>query len=249
MAASLGNADHLGAPLDLAVDALARIGSWREAHVGEDVLLGLVQKGGELGQPGAHLIGHLAPRGLGGAGVVLSKRGGDEGRDDAPAALAGMGEGVAQEVHPRVRPQAGPRAGSTALPGAPASQRRPPRSARSGARNTRAPAALMPSCASEITSLTPARPRRSSRRRNSTQKVSAAATPLAMPSTSRRPSVLAATAMVTATETIRPASRTFTTTRDVTTSGVAGAAPNRVSARRVRSAQLCGSSVCRNVSI
>jgi hypothetical protein len=31
--------------------------------------------------------------------------------------------------------------------------------------------------------------------------------------------------------------------------GVAGAAPNRVSARRVRSAQLCGSSVCRNVSI
>jgi len=31
-----------------------------------------------------------------------------------------------------------------------------------------------------------------------------------MPSTSRRPSVLTATAMVTATDTIRPASRTFT---------------------------------------
>jgi hypothetical protein len=68
----------------------------------------------------------------------------------------------------------------------------------------------MPSCASEITSLTPARPRRLSLRRNSTQKVSASETPIAMPSTSRRPSVLTATAMVTATETMRPASRTFT---------------------------------------
>ena len=78
------------------------------------------------------------------------------------------------------------------------------------ARNTRATAALMPSCASEITSLTPASPRRLSLRRNSTQNVSASEAPIAMPRTSRRPSVLTATAMVTATETIRPASRTFT---------------------------------------
>jgi hypothetical protein len=68
----------------------------------------------------------------------------------------------------------------------------------------------MPSCASEITSFTPANPRRLSRRRNSTQKVSAFEAPIAMPSTSRRPSLLTATAMVTATETMRPASRTFT---------------------------------------
>jgi hypothetical protein len=34
--------------------------------------------------------------------------------------------------------------------------------------------------------------------------------PIAMPTTSRRPSVLTATAMVTATDTMRPASRTFT---------------------------------------
>jgi hypothetical protein len=68
----------------------------------------------------------------------------------------------------------------------------------------------MPSCASEITRLTPARPRRLSRRRNSTQKVSAAEAPIAMPRTSRLPSVLTATAIVTATETMRPASRTFT---------------------------------------
>jgi len=86
------------------------------------------------------------------------------------------------------------------------------------ARNTRATAALMPSCASEITSLTPASPRRLSLRRNSTQKVSASEGPIAMPRergpsparASRRPSVLTATAMVTATETMRPASRTFT---------------------------------------
>jgi hypothetical protein len=47
-------------------------------------------------------------------------------------------------------------------------------------------------------------------RRKSTQNVSASEAPIAMPSTSRRPSVLTATAMVTATETMRPASRTFT---------------------------------------
>jgi len=68
----------------------------------------------------------------------------------------------------------------------------------------------MPSCASETTSFTPASPRRFSLRRNSTQKVAASAAPIARPSTSRRPSVLSATAMVTATETMRPASRTFT---------------------------------------
>jgi hypothetical protein len=76
--------------------------------------------------------------------------------------------------------------------------------------HTRATATLMPSCTSEVTSLTPARPLRLSLRRNSTHKVSASEAPIAMPSTSRRPSVLTATAMVTATETILLASRTFT---------------------------------------
>ena len=71
-----------------------------EAHVGEDVLLGLVEQGGELGQLGPDLVGDLAPLGLGGVGMVLGEGGGDERRDDAPAALAGMGERVAHEVHP-----------------------------------------------------------------------------------------------------------------------------------------------------
>jgi hypothetical protein len=43
-----------------------------------------------------------------------------------------------------------------------------------------------------------------SRRRNSTQKVAASEAPIGMPSTSRRPSVLTATAMVTATENDAP---------------------------------------------
>jgi hypothetical protein len=75
--------------------------------------------------------------------------------------------------------------------------------------NTRATAALMPSCASEMTSFTPRRPRRARLRRKSVQKVSASDAPIAMPSTSRRPSLLTPTAMVTATETIRPACRTL----------------------------------------
>ncbi len=61
-----------------------------------------------------------------------------------------------------------------------------------------------------MTSLTPARPRRLSLRKNSIQKVSASEAPIAMPSTSRRPAVFTATATVTATETMRPACRTFT---------------------------------------
>ena len=71
--------------------------------------------------------------------------------------------------------------------------------------STLATAALMPSWASETTSLTPRRPRRVSLRRNSVQKVSASEGPISMPSTSRRPSVLTPTATITATETMRPA--------------------------------------------
>src|SRR5713101_4138706 len=68
-------------------------------------------------------------------------------------------------------------------------------------------AAFSPSCASEITSLTPRRPRRASERRNSVQKVSASETPIEIPSTSRRTSALTATATITATETMRPGFR------------------------------------------
>jgi hypothetical protein len=76
----------------------------REGQVGEDVLLGLVEEGGELRQLDADLIRDLAPLRLGGAGVVLGEGGRDEGRDDAPAAAAGMGERIAHEVHPAALP-------------------------------------------------------------------------------------------------------------------------------------------------
>ena len=79
-------------------------------------------------------------------------------------------------------------------------------------------AALMPSCGEEeqhtvrgtvcptngMTSLTPRRPRRVSLRKNSVQIGSAAEVPTSIPKTSRRPSVLTPTAMMAATETIRP---------------------------------------------
>ena len=75
------DADDLGAPLDLAVEALQGIGAVEllsvrdgEGHVGQDVGLGLVEQGGELGQLGPQLIGDLAPLSPGGVGVVLSRR-------------------------------------------------------------------------------------------------------------------------------------------------------------------------------
>ena len=73
----------------------------------------------------------------------------------------------------------------------------------------RVTAAFSPLWSSAITSLTPLSPRRARPRRNSVQKVSASDAPIAIPSTSRRPWSLTATATVTATETMRPASRTF----------------------------------------
>ena len=61
-------------------------------------------KRGELGQLGAQLVGDLAPLRLGGVGAVLGEGGGDEGGNDAPAALAGMGERVADDVNPAALP-------------------------------------------------------------------------------------------------------------------------------------------------
>lgn len=70
--------------------------------------------------------------------------------------------------------------------------------------STRATAALMPSWASEMTSSTPERPRATSLRRNSVQKVAASEGPTSSPSTSRWPSALTPMAKIAATETTRP---------------------------------------------
>src|SRR5437763_3140324 len=75
--------------------------------------------------------------------------------------------------------------------------------------STRRIAALSPSWASETTSLTPLRPRLTRPLRNVAQKVSASLGPRCRPTISRRPSASTATAIMAATETIRPPSRTF----------------------------------------
>ncbi len=61
-----------------------------------------------------------------------------------------------------------------------------------------------------MTSLTPRKPRRVSERKKSVQNGSASLGPTATPKTSRIPSVVTPTAIITATETMRPACRTFT---------------------------------------
>jgi len=125
----------------------------------------------------------LTPLGAGHFSVFLSEGGGDERGNDTPAVLAGMGQNIAHEVY------------AATLPG--------------GVQdfgNRR----FEPLMGIRDHQLAPRRPRRASERRNSVQKVSASEAPIAMPSTSRRPSLLTATATMTATETMRPVARTFT---------------------------------------
>ena len=162
--------------------SLARC-SLREGHVGQHVGLGLVHEGGELRHLGPELIGDAAPLGAGGFGVVLGEGGGDEGRDDAAAALAGMGQHVAHEVD------------AAALPG--------------GAQHLgdRGLDALMGVGDDQLDAAQAAPGRACAGRPSRT--VSASEVPISMPSTSRRPSLLTPTAMMTATETMRPPRRTF----------------------------------------
>ena len=77
----------------------------REAHIGEDVALGLVHQLGELLDPGSQLVGDLPPLRPGSVGIVLGEGGADEGRDDAASLLAGMGERVAHEVNATALPR------------------------------------------------------------------------------------------------------------------------------------------------
>ncbi len=60
-----------------------------------------------MGTLGQELIGDAPPLLLCGLGVVLGEGGGDEGRDDTPAAPAGMGQNVAHEVDAAALPGGG----------------------------------------------------------------------------------------------------------------------------------------------
>lgn len=69
-----------------------------EAHIGQHVGFGVVHQRGKLRQLRPELIGDGAPLRAGHGGIVLCEGGGDEGGDDASAALAGMGERTPHEV-------------------------------------------------------------------------------------------------------------------------------------------------------
>jgi len=100
------DADDLCAALDLAIDSFDRVCRMkfrpvllRKGHVGEHVLLGTVHESGEFRHLRADLVGDIAPLGACGLRCVLGEGRGDEGGDDAPAALSGMGERIAHEVN------------------------------------------------------------------------------------------------------------------------------------------------------
>lgn len=99
------DADDLAATLDLAVEALERVGGvelravlGREAHVGQHIGFGLIEQGGEPVHAWLGLIGDLAPLRAGSLGVVLGDGGADPGGDDAAQGLAGIGQGIAHEA-------------------------------------------------------------------------------------------------------------------------------------------------------
>ena len=105
------DADDLGAALDLAVERFERIGrvdfrpvspwgsSCRPARRFRPV-----HQSGEFWHFGSELVGDLAPLDTGGFGIVLGKGGADKGGDDAAALLAGIGQGIAHEVHTAALP-------------------------------------------------------------------------------------------------------------------------------------------------
>jgi len=95
------DANDFGAALDLAIEAFQWIGAvelravvFGEAHEGEHIGFGLVHQPRQFCDLGPKLISDLAPLQAGHLGVLLGKRGGNEGGDDAAALLAGMGQYV-----------------------------------------------------------------------------------------------------------------------------------------------------------
>jgi hypothetical protein len=98
-------ADDIGAPRDLAIQLLdgvrrMQLGSvvLGEGHKGQHIVFGVIPQRGELGHLGPDLVGQGAPLGAGGFCRVPREGGGDEGRDNLPPTLAGMGEGIALDV-------------------------------------------------------------------------------------------------------------------------------------------------------
>src|SRR5829696_7768856 len=161
------HAHHVGAPADLTVDPLQGVGRAQLGPVrrwepieGEQVGLGLQQQPGDLGHPALQVSDGVGQQPLGLLEVAGPEDRTDRGADQLLQVLGTVAQDIPEEVD------------RAALPGAP---------------STWAIAALRPSWASETTSCTPARPRRTRPRRNSRQNASVSAAPTSRPRTSRWP--------------------------------------------------------------
>ena len=139
----------------------------------QHVGLAIIDERPELRPLAAELVGDVAQCLAGGGAIGLDERLAQSSGGHALLCFRDMGKGVAHPVN------------AAALPG--------------GTEHRRM-AAFSPSCASEMTSLTPCSPRRSRPLRNIHQNVSASDGPICSPTTSRFPSVFTATATVAATE-------------------------------------------------
>ena len=149
----------------------------------QHVMLGGIHQLGQLGHIGAELVGDAAPLGVGGGRVGLGESGSDPCGDQAALGLAGMRCGIAHEVD------------AAALPG------RPQDPGHGG---------LQPLMGVGDDQLDATQATARERAEEVEPEGLGLGGAVAMPRTSRRPSPLTPTAMVTATGMMRPAWRTFT---------------------------------------
>ena len=153
-----------------------------EGQVGQDVMLALVHQGSELGPTRPELVGDLPPGLASGVGVGLEEGLAQGGGDHGVLALRHVGQGVPHQVDAAALPGGAEDAGDRLL------------EAFVGIGDDQ----LHAFQAAPDQALEEARPERLRLRRADLS-----------PMISRRPSVLAATAIIAATETIRPPSRTL----------------------------------------
>src|SRR3954447_6072995 len=154
----------------------------REGHVGQHVVLALIHQCGELGPAATQLVGDVPPGLMRRLGIGLQEGLSDRGGDHRVLALWHMRQGVPNPMNPALC-QVAP--------------------------STRVIASRKPSWPSEITSFTPLSPRLTRLFRKADQNGSASEGPMPSPTISRRPSLFTATAIIAATDTMRPPSRTF----------------------------------------
>ena len=93
------DADDIGAAFNFLIQALYRVCrvqlatvGLRIVHIGEHVMFGLVEQGGDLAKARAELIGNVAPGLSGGLAIRLDEDLANSGRDDTLLAFRHMGQ-------------------------------------------------------------------------------------------------------------------------------------------------------------